>query len=184
MSMRSAIRQLNSLARLGYIKIIHKIENNSFLANQYDLHLPPKHLVNNHDGVFTALADINKPSPQQTVNDPSPPPINGSNAPFGGAEAAPEPVMETLQLTQDEEICFAWALQSMFWSGLVTSKAKFLDLYRNGSPYGLKIQFWNEQNKLRVTGGKDAKNRGYGSDKAKPGTPAEQVARAAGYDTS
>lgn len=85
-------------------------------------------------------------------------------------------------LTEDEKNCFMWARDNPFWGKLITSEEKFLELYGNKNPMGLKTQYMNDIKKHReYSGNSNAEHKKFTGKDRRQYTPAERVARAAGF---
>ena len=88
----------------------------------------------------------------------------------------------TLSLSEEEKNCFLWARENSFWRVVITSEEKFLELYRSKNPMGLKTQYFKEINKQQnYDGGESGQFKKYNGTERRQYTPAERVARAAGF---
>ncbi|MEY3787969.1 MAG: hypothetical protein RIQ94_375 [Pseudomonadota bacterium] len=195
MSLRTVIKNTQALEKQGFIKISQITVNNCRLPNQYELKIhaiKPDYANNNqaknnaYEPVFNCHADTTL-SVMQSLHE--------CNADYAGVvmqevqEVGVEPTHEyknitntSLSLATDEKNCLAWAKESNFWGPLIVSHEKFIELYNSQKPNGLKSQY---EAQLLSTNKKDPrnahKNNGYtGLSKTKL-TPAEEVARAAGF---
>lgn len=90
-----------------------------------------------HPKKANQIAEKGEPIPdnKQILNtdiktDKSPPPLPEEDTP---------PKKE--QIPQSTQPCYEWAISNLFWSSKITSLSKFLQLYANPSPNGLKAQY-------------------------------------------
>jgi hypothetical protein len=187
MSLRNVITQLQGLADLRLIKIVQIKENNNHLPNQYELKIEGEKgkksplgplNSNEYEGNELPIGNKNKNKTGQEKSD-----FDSFEDPH--ANSAYKYINKysfTLSLSEEEKNCFLWARENSFWRVVITSEEKFLELYRSKNPMGLKTQYFKEINKQQnYDGGESGQFKKYNGTERRQYTPAERVARAAGF---
>ena len=194
-TVRAIIIQIQDLSKQGFLKIIQKYENNCRLPNQYELKIPLK------KAIYPAINAEKMPEmasflgghaeyARGVMND-----VQGgserrslgvvNNVHEGSEHRAPEYKninTLSLSLSDPEKACLTWAQENHFWSPLMVSDEKFIELYSSQKPNGLKSQY---EAQLLSADKKDQRNAQTSPSTSEHSnrrlTPAEIVAKANGY---
>jgi Helix-turn-helix domain len=194
-TVRAIIKQIQALAKLGYLKIIQKSENNCRLPNQYELKIPVKKviypIINTEKmpemASFLVGSERDARGVMNVVHEGSehgsPGVVNEMHE--GGEQRSPEYKninTLSLSLSDPEKACLAWAKENHFWAPLMVCDEKFIELYSSQKPNGLKSQY---ETQLLSADKKDQRNAQTSTSTSEHGnrrlTPAEIVAKANGY---
>jgi hypothetical protein len=121
-SLHSESRSLHSESRsLGVVNDVHHRSESRSLGVVNDVHIKQSiETINETVILNTHTATPKKPLEQKT------------------ARACEK---KEIVLSEEQSACLAWALTQEFWAKQITTDSKFLTLYNNGSPRGVKNQY-------------------------------------------